>query len=78
MTDGCGSAVMIGRVKPPTRSVSGVIPMNDVTSFPEVTSGRLPMNYNIESEREEDGRRIAEVPQLPGVLAPMARPPMTP
>ena len=27
------------------------------------------MNYNIECEREEDGRWIAEVPQLPGVLA---------
>jgi predicted RNase H-like HicB family nuclease len=27
------------------------------------------MNYNIEYEREEDGRWIAEVPQLPGVLA---------
>jgi len=27
------------------------------------------MNYNIEYEREDDGRWIAEVPQLPGVLA---------
>ena len=27
------------------------------------------MNFNIEYEREEDGRWIAEVPQLPGVLA---------
>jgi predicted RNase H-like HicB family nuclease len=27
------------------------------------------MNYNIEYEREEDGRWIAEVPQLPGVIA---------
>ncbi|MBN1613221.1 MAG: type II toxin-antitoxin system HicB family antitoxin [Deltaproteobacteria bacterium] len=27
------------------------------------------MNYCIEYEREEDGRWIAEVPQLPGVLA---------
>jgi predicted RNase H-like HicB family nuclease len=27
------------------------------------------MNYNIEYEHEEDGRWIAEVPQLPGVLA---------
>ena len=27
------------------------------------------MNYHIEYEREEDGRWIAEVPQLPGVLA---------
>jgi predicted RNase H-like HicB family nuclease len=27
------------------------------------------MNYNIEYEREEDGRWIAEVPTLPGVMA---------
>ena len=27
------------------------------------------MNYNIEYEREEDGRWLAEVPELPGVLA---------
>ena len=27
------------------------------------------MNYKIECEREIDGRWIAEVPQLPGVLA---------
>ena len=27
------------------------------------------MNYHIEYEREEDGRWIAKVPQLPGVLA---------
>ncbi len=27
------------------------------------------MNLSIESEREEDGRWLAEVPQLPGVLA---------
>ena len=26
------------------------------------------MNLNIESEQERDGRWIAEVPQLPGVL----------
>jgi len=26
------------------------------------------MNFNIELEREEDGRWIAEVPDLPGVL----------
>ena len=26
------------------------------------------MNFNIEYEQEEDGRWIAEVPQLPGVL----------
>ena len=27
------------------------------------------MNFNIECEREDDGRWLAEVPQLPGVLA---------
>jgi predicted RNase H-like HicB family nuclease len=27
------------------------------------------MNFTIEHEREEDGRWLAEVPQLPGVLA---------
>ena len=27
------------------------------------------MNFTIENEQEEDGRWIAEVPQLPGVLA---------
>jgi predicted RNase H-like HicB family nuclease len=27
------------------------------------------MNFSIECEREEDGRWLAEVPQLPGVLA---------
>ena len=27
------------------------------------------MNFQIECEREEDGRWLAEVPQLPGVLA---------
>lgn len=27
------------------------------------------MNLSIETEREDDGRWIAEVPQLPGVLA---------
>ena len=27
------------------------------------------MKFEIESEREEDGRWLAEVPQLPGVLA---------
>ena len=27
------------------------------------------MNITIEHEREEDGRWVAEVPQLPGVLA---------
>ena len=27
------------------------------------------MNFEIEREREDDGRWLAEVPQLPGVLA---------
>jgi predicted RNase H-like HicB family nuclease len=30
---------------------------------------RFAMDFNIECEREEDGRWLAEVPQLPGVLA---------
>lgn len=29
---------------------------------------RAPMELNLECEREEDGRWLAEVPQLPGVL----------
>ena len=28
-----------------------------------------PMHFTIQSEQEEDGRWIAEVPELPGVLA---------
>lgn len=32
------------------------------------------MDVNIECEREEDGRWLAEVPQLPGVLAYGATP----
>lgn len=27
------------------------------------------MNFSVECEREEDGRWLAEVPELPGVLA---------
>ncbi len=27
------------------------------------------MNFNIEHEREEDGRWLAEVPEIPGALA---------
>jgi predicted RNase H-like HicB family nuclease len=29
----------------------------------------VAMNFEIECEREDDGRWLAEVPQLPGVLA---------
>ena len=29
----------------------------------------LPVQYKVELEQEEDGRWIAEVPELPGVLA---------
>jgi predicted RNase H-like HicB family nuclease len=29
----------------------------------------VSMNYSIECEREEDGRWVAEVPALPGVMA---------
>ncbi len=32
------------------------------------------MNFTIEHEREDDGRWIAEVPELPGVLAYGATP----
>ena len=32
------------------------------------------MDFNIECEREDDGRWLAEVPQLPGVLAYGASP----
>ena len=32
------------------------------------------MNFTIEHEREEDGRWLAEVPELPGVLAYGATP----
>src|SRR5207244_2666071 len=31
--------------------------------------GRIVMSLNLEVEREDDGRWIAEVPELPGVLA---------
>ena len=29
----------------------------------------VPMNFSIEFEREADGRWLAEIPELPGVLA---------
>jgi predicted RNase H-like HicB family nuclease len=29
----------------------------------------MPMNFTIECEQEQDGRWLAEVPQLPGVLS---------
>ena len=29
----------------------------------------VPMNFTIEHEREEDGRWLAEVPEIPGALA---------
>ena len=34
-----------------------------------MASGAHIVNFDIESEREDDGRWLAEVPQLPGVLA---------
>lgn len=37
-------------------------------AHPSVTGGPH-MKYSIECEREEDGRWLAEVPELPGVLA---------
>ena len=36
---------------------------------PNVQTWELAVDFNIECEREEDGRWLAEVPQLPGVLA---------
>ena len=35
----------------------------------ECLNGRCHMSLTIELEQEEDGRWIAEVPELPGVLA---------
>ena len=34
-----------------------------------MASGALTVKFDIECEREDDGRWLAEVPQLPGVLA---------
>jgi predicted RNase H-like HicB family nuclease len=34
-----------------------------------IAYGGSTIKYSIECEREEDGRWVAEVPQLPGVLA---------
>ncbi len=31
----------------------------------------MAMTFTVEYEQEEDGRWLAEVPELPGVLAPM-------
>ena len=33
------------------------------------SSGEVSMNFTLECEQEVDGRWIAEVPELPGVLA---------
>jgi len=35
------------------------------------------MNFDIEFEQEEDGRWIAEIPEIPGVLAYGVTPPGT-
>ena len=45
--------------------------IHDVITACHVPEGLCPisMNYNIEYEREEDGRWIAEAPQIPGALA---------
>ncbi len=34
----------------------------------ELHEGEEEMNFQIEFEREEDGRWIAEIPELPGVM----------
>jgi predicted RNase H-like HicB family nuclease len=39
------------------------------TQWPQQCSTEDPFNLTIETEREVDGRWIAEVPELPGVLA---------
>ena len=46
-----------------------VILINNVLWPIKATCMEVIMNYNIEYEREEDGRWIAEVPELPGVMA---------
>ena len=44
-------------------------------SFPQIAGSRITskdgviVNFKVELEQEEDGRWIAEVPDLPGVLA---------
>ena len=35
----------------------------------EAMNYSIIMNFNIEFEQEEDGRWIAEIPEIPGVLA---------
>ena len=39
------------------------------TGYNRSNYSRWHMNFTIEHEREDDGRWIAEVPELPGVLA---------
>jgi predicted RNase H-like HicB family nuclease len=61
------SVILLG-IKPSIR-ISGITLNNGVISSGKKCAGGLAMDYHIEYEREEDGRWIAEVPQLPGVLA---------
>jgi predicted RNase H-like HicB family nuclease len=42
--------------------------MRSLDTMPQVPIRRRIMNFTIECEEEVDGRWIAEVPQLPGVL----------
>jgi hypothetical protein len=46
-----------------------VFPENGGHALIYLVAGLIAMNYNIEYEREEDGRWIAGTPELPGVMA---------
>jgi predicted RNase H-like HicB family nuclease len=41
----------------------------DVSAIMNPAKGRLKMKFTVEYEQEEDGRWLAEVKELPGVLA---------
>src|SRR5687767_7201187 len=60
MTGGKG----LGRDACPRRSY-----LDTRSACPRIPRKGQPMNFAIEVEREEDGRWLAEVPELPGVLA---------
>jgi predicted RNase H-like HicB family nuclease len=51
------------------KAIRSSLTYNGVSPILTSQKWRQTMNYHIEYEREEDGRWIAEVPQLPGVLA---------
>jgi predicted RNase H-like HicB family nuclease len=41
----------------------------DLSAFPTIVGWSDAMDFHIEFDTEEDGRWIAEIPELPGVLA---------